>query len=404
MKIALVSDFFLDFVGGAQSSIHEQKAALEDAGHQVLLVAAARLNWATPLRATADGLRIRPWFTASGFEFPIIRSRPRLVGALRDYFEHNGVEIVHVQTEFGLAHAATTAARELGIPVVHTVHTFYWQTAGWWQSPLAPLLRRSLEAVTGQRLPRQRLSARASDNLLRNLTLNMALRVDAVISPSAHQARDLRDAGVSIPISTIPNPIARHTRQPLPLTVESASRPRLLWVARCVTEKRPLVFAAAAIEALERTGDAFEVDFVGDGSELAALRQLTDRNPHIHVHGMLPHVAVLDLIDASSVVALTSVDFDNQPMTIAEAVSRYRGVLYCDPKLSEGLQRAGYQAASVDSRGLADAIVHLVSSPEPLVALSAGAQLDSEVFSARAYVSSVVGVYSALQPAHAPVS
>jgi len=403
MKIALVSDFFLDFVGGAQSSIHEQKASLEDAGHQVLLVAAARLNWATPLRATAEGLRIRPWFTARGFEFPIIRSRPRLVGILRDYFQHNGVEIVHVQTEFGLAHAAAAAARELGIPVVHTVHTFYWQTAGWWQSPLAPLLRRSLEEVTGRRLPRQQLSDRASDNLLRNLTLNMALRVDSVISPSAHQADDLRAAGVSIPVHVIPNPIARHTRPPMVLTAERASRPRLLWVARCVMEKRPLVFAQAAIEALSRTANGFEVDFVGDGSELATLRQLTDGNPHIQVHGMLPHDDVLDLIDASSIVALTSVDFDNQPMTIAEAVSRYRGVLYCDPKLSEGLQRAGYQSESVDSHGLADAIVHLVSSPERLVALSAGAQLDSEVFSAQSYVSSVVGVYSSVKWSNASV-
>jgi len=394
MRIAIVSDFYLDYVGGAQSSIHEQQAALEAAGHTVYLVACARMSRRLRLRAGKSSLEIRPAYTVPGVILPVVGARKRLISTLHQYFANNNIDVVHLQTEFGLAHAATTAARELGLPVVHTVHTFYWQSAGWWQAVITPLLRIGLENVTGRRFPRLPFTRRPSDNLLRNLTLSMAWRADTVISPSAHQAQDLAAAGVDAPIVVVPNPIARSPRPAEQLTLDRVSSPRLLWVARCEPEKRPLVFAAAAIDALARTGNGFSVDFVGDGTELPALRALTANTPNIRVHGALDHNAVLDLIDDSSAVVLTSVGFDNQPMTIAEAVSRYRGVLYCDPRLSEGLGRAGFRSGTPDEKGLSSALVELASSPQILVDLSAGAHADSGMFSASTYVDAVMGVYA----------
>jgi glycosyltransferase involved in cell wall biosynthesis len=395
MRIAIVSDFYLDYVGGAQSSIHEQQAALEAAGHTVFLVACARMGRRSRLRAGDRSLDVRPAYTVPGVILPVVGARPRLIQTLNRYFAHNEIDVVHLQTEFGLAHAATTAARQLDLPVVHTVHTFYWQSAGWWQALITPLLRIGLENVTQRRFPRQRFTRRPSDNLLRNLTLSMAWRADTVVSPSAHQASDLAAAGVDAPIAVVPNPIARSPRPATEISGAQAEIPRLLWVARCEPEKRPLVFAAAVIDALARTSNGFSVDFVGDGSELSALRALAEGHNEIRVHGALGHEDVLDLIDQSSAVVLTSVGFDNQPMTIAEAVSRYRGVLYCDPRLSEGLGRAGFLSATPDSVGLADAIVELAASPDRLIALSAGAHADSGMFSAATYVDAIVDVYTA---------
>jgi glycosyltransferase involved in cell wall biosynthesis len=243
------------------------------------------------------------------------------------------------------------------------------------------------------KFPRQRFVDRPSDNLLRNLTLAMARRADIVVSPSAHQAEDLREAGVDGPITVVPNPIARSIRPATLLTAEQAARPRLLWVARCEPEKRPLVFAEAVLDALAKSGNAFEVDFVGDGSELAALRRITEGNDNIRVHGGLGHERVLELIDAASLVVLTSVGFDNQPMTIAEASSRFRGVLYCDPNLREGLANSGHLTATPDVAGISSSIVDLVTDPERLVALSAGAKTDSATFSAATYVERITDVY-----------
>ncbi|WP_165064194.1 glycosyltransferase family 4 protein [Marisediminicola senii] len=389
-SVAIVSDYFLDYVGGAQTSMREQKLALERAGHRVVRVSPVH-GPGRRVRRSADGILIRPFFTLPGVRLAVIPNSEKTRRTLRLFFERERVEVVHVQTEFGLAHAAADVAAELGIPVVHTVHTFYWASDDNWNAPLEPFIRWALNKALATTLPRQSITPRPVDNLLRNMVLQFALRADAVISPSAHQARDLEAAGVRAPIAIVPNPITTSPRPPLPLPV--GEPPRLLWVARCEGVKRPLIFAAAAVLALARTGNGFSVDFVGDGSQRAALQRLVLGHPQLRVQGSLPHDAVLDLMDAASVVVLSSVGFDNQPMTIAEAVSRERAILYCDPKLREGLLHAGYLADNPDVSGLADAIVDLVERPEKLRELSAGAALDGEQFSGERYVEGALAAF-----------
>jgi glycosyltransferase involved in cell wall biosynthesis len=384
MRIAIVSDYFLDYVGGAQSSIHEQKAALEEAGHEVLLIAHTRTG------SESVDLSVRPAFTVPGVQLAVSYSRPALIALLTDFFASRQVDVVHLQTEFGLAHAAIAAARRQGIPVVHTVHTFYWQSAGIGPTIVAPLMRLLLQRSTDCHFAVERYTGRPSDDLLRSLTAETAKLVDVVISPSEHQGADLATSGVQTPLVVVPNPIARAAR-PAALLADDAI-PRFLWVARCEPEKRPLVFAEAALAALGRA--EFEVDFVGDGSQLDELRRLTANAPGIRVHGNLGHDEVLQLIDDSSIVVLTSNGFDNQPMTIAESVSRYRGVLFCDPKLREGLRSSGYLSADPSPEALAEAIVDLSTRPGALQRLSVGAREDAAIFSAATYVERIMAAYA----------
>jgi len=388
LTVAIICDYFLDFVGGAQTSMRQQQLALESAGHDVVMVSAAR-GLGARVRPLADGIAVRPLATLPGLELPVIPNIERTRAALRRLFLREGVDVVHVQTEFGLAHAAADVAAELGLPVVHTVHTFYWASDGGWHAPIAPLARRLLRRLTGAEIPELPLSDRPVDGLLRNLTLAMAMRADAVVSPSAHQGRDLEAAGVPAP-SVVPNPIAVSPRPPVPLPTGPV---RFAWVARCEPIKRPIPFAEAAIAALRRTGGGFTVDFVGDGSERVALERLTGGHPELRVLGTLSHDRVLEAMDASSLVVLTSVGFDNQPMTIAEAVSRHRGILYCDPKLREGLLHAGFLADGHDAHGLADAIVRLVEHPELVHELSRGAAEDGGQFSPGGFVERISEVY-----------
>jgi glycosyltransferase involved in cell wall biosynthesis len=384
MRVAIVSDYFLDYVGGAQSSIHEQKASLLEAGHEVFLIAHTRAG------SGPVDLAVKPAFTIPGVQLAVSYNRAPLIAQLVAFFEEHAVDVVHLQTEFGLAHAAIAAARLQGIPVVHTVHTFYWQSAGVGPTVVAPLMRRMLQSATGTRFAVQPITGRPSDDLLRTLTAETAKLVDLVISPSEHQGADLAAAGVETPIVIVPNPIARSPR-PAALLADDAV-PRFLWVARCEPEKRPLVFAQAALQALSRA--SFEVDFVGDGSQLDDLRKLTADAPGIRVHGNLGHDAVLQLIDDSSLVVLTSHGFDNQPMTIAESVSRYRGVLFCDPKLREGLGSSGYLSADPSAEALADALVSLSTEKGALQQLSRGAKEDAVIFSAATYVERVMAAYA----------
>ncbi|MES2094231.1 MAG: glycosyltransferase family 4 protein [Actinomycetota bacterium] len=393
MTIAIVSDYYFDYVGGAQTSMRQQKLALEDAGHRVVIVSPARGLWAPRHQRSADGLLVKPLFRLPVLDLAVIPNNSRSVAALANYLRAEKVDVVHVQTEFGLAHVADAAAAKLHIPLVHTVHSFYWASEGPPQASVAWFIRWALQRVIGEKLPTIQFTPRKTDNLLRNLVLAMARRARQVVSPSKHQAQDLANAGVTGTITVIPNPIATTDIPSNPLTLDQAQRPSFLWVARCEPVKRPLYFARAAIAALARTDNGFTVDFVGEGSDLAALRKLAAGHPEIRVQGSLPHDEVLAMMDASAAVALTSLGFDNQPMTIAEAVSRERGVLYCDPKLKEGLLNSGYLSQTPDDAGLADAIVALVEDPSLLVGLSQGALIDRELFSPTNYAERIVEVY-----------
>lgn len=390
MRVAIVSDYYLDYVGGAQTSMLEQRAALIEAGHDVRMIASSR---SARGEVPGYGLELRPSWTVPGVILPVISAGRRTIALLTDYLRRERIDVVHLQTEFGLAHAAIDAARALGIRVVHTVHTFYWSSTGFGPTLAAPVMRAGLQYVLRRRIPVIRLTGRPSDDLLRSITAATAERADVVISPSSHQADDLRAAGVTTPIATVPNPITRAPSPARELTLDDVAVPRFVWVARCEPEKRPLVFAAAAIQALGRARTHFEVDFVGDGAQRAELEQLTAGHPSLRVHGSIHHDRVIELIDRGSMVALTSYGFDNQPMTIAEGSSRYRGILYCDERLSEGLERSGHLSATPDAAGLADAVVALVDDPERLLALSRGARLDSSTFSPAAYVERVLEVY-----------
>lgn len=373
--------------------MRQQQLALEAAGHDVVMVSAARGRGART-RPVVDGLTITPAFTLPGLELPVIPNIERTRRSLRRLFEAERIDVVHVQSEFGLAHAATDVAASLGIPVIHTVHTLYWASDDNWHAPLEPLIRRTLSRLTGASIPRVALTPRPVDNLLRNVTLAMAKRADAVISPSAHQGQDLQDAGITTEVTVLPNPVGTSSR---PAVALPDGPPSFLWVARCDVVKRPLPFAEAAIEALARTGNGFSVDFVGDGADRPALQKLVAGHPELRVRGALPHSDVLDLMDAASAVVLSSLGFDNQPMTIAEAVSRERGILYCDPKLREGLLHAGYLAANPEVSGLADALVELVQKPGLLQELSRGAAQDGAQFSPTTYVARFVALARALR-------
>lgn len=393
MRIAIVSDYFFDYVGGAQTSMRQQKLALEEAGHVVVLISPARGITGARFRPVHDGLQVKPLFRLPVLDLAVIPNSTRTVAALTRFLVAEKVDVVHAQTEFGLAHASAAAAARIGIPLVHTVHSLYWASGGAPQASVASGIRWGLEKVIGRKLPRVVLTDRPADNVLRNLVLAFARTAKQVVSPSAHQAHDLVAAGVTGTMSVIPNPIATSTTPSSVLTIAEATTPNFLWVARCEPVKRPIPFARAVIDALARTNGGFTVDFVGDGADLAALRKLVAGHPQIRVHGALPHAEVLALMDSSAAIALTSLGFDNQPMTIAEAVSRARGVLYCDPKLREGLEHSGYLSASPDDAGLADALVALVSDPGLLISLSVGATTDRQLFSAAHYVEQILAVY-----------
>ncbi|MBX3311354.1 MAG: glycosyltransferase [Microbacteriaceae bacterium] len=374
MRIAIISDYYLDYLGGAQVSMIAQKNALTDAGHQVFLLAPLK----PPNTAVPEWLN-RPSFRLKSLELPVFKNGKKIRSNLKEFFETNKIEVVHIQTEFGLANAAIGVANEMGLPVLHTVHTIYWQAPGKLQKPVATVMRALLRKVTGNSLVKMTISGSDIEKVLQDLTLNTANSVDAVISPSAHQLSDMQAAGVSSKAIVLTNPFTKPNSEPakpLPKTL-----PRIALIGRLVPEKRPLEFIKASVLAQKKID--FELKIIGDGPLLEQAKILA-KDANITFTGRLNSDLVQQEIDNSHCVAVVSYGFDNQPMTIIEAISRHRGVFYVDPKLTPIIEDAGFPTEP-DIQSMADGIVSLLKDAQ-LEKLSLAATTKSADFSPETFV------------------
>jgi len=395
VRIALVIDYALDYLGGAQSAFLDEAQVLDERGHEVAVIAPLR-----GLEAATRGLRgeilgVSARWTLPGADLPLIRSSPALRDELREAFLRLGIEAVHVHSEFGLAAAAIDAARELGLRTVQTVHTFYWTAPA--PSVLAPLAARLVAGfarrVRGFGITAAPLAASPLDAALRGITHSLALRVDAVVSPSAHQATALRSAGIEH-VVVIPNANAARSAPGVP--VRRVDGPlRVAWVGRIVAEKRPVVFAEAALLAARALGPgALRVEFIGAGPLLPRLRALRRAGAPIELAGRVPRPGVASRMRRAHLVALTSLGYDNQPVTIIEALHARRGVLVADPALREGLGTgAALRPATPDAAGIAALLVGLARDPEPVLAASAAAASGAYDFDPAQHVAALLDVY-----------
>jgi len=393
-RIVLVLDYSPDYLGGAQTAFASQVALLAENGHVVLAVTPPSRVFAEHCHAVgAEHLEIPARFTAPGLQLPYIRNTRRLRGRLGKLFTRWRPDAVHVHSEFGLCVAGIQTARQAGVPVVHTVHTVFWQAPGSAGRMLATGIRAGHRLLTGLHTPARPHGGRPADDALRGMTTAVARLADIVVSPSAHQADVLRSHGVA-DVRVIPNSVA---------DIASAEPPvqpplRILWAARCEPEKRLLEFLDAVALAQRRLQPGrIEVEVAGEGSLLAAARRRGV--PGATFLGRVPHERIGELLSRNHLLAVTSNGFDNQPMTIVEAIGAGRGVLVCDPRLREGLSTAGF-LCDPEPVGMAEAIVRLANEPATVRALCEAAASETE-FSPAGFLRRLDEAYDAARE-HAP--
>jgi glycosyltransferase involved in cell wall biosynthesis len=338
-----------------------------------------------------------------GLQLPVIRNSPALRARLRSWLRDHRTEVVQLHSEFGLAAAAVDVAGELGLPVVHTVHTFFWQTGLPAQRVLGAAVERFHRWLTGwpQDVPPAGLADRAGDAALRAMTWRVAHRAALVISPSDHQAERLRAAGIG-PVRTIPNTLAG---QPEPSAPPPFGPVKIIWAGRCGPEKRLLPFIRAAVRAVDRVGaDRLSITVAGDGEQLSAARRIARDHGAIRFLGRRPHAEIVRLLRDHHLLALTSYGFDNQPMSIVETVLAGRGVLYCDPRLTEGTTAAGDHPAPgilTDGPGeaaLTERLIQLAESPDRVAAACRGAVAARAIFQPESFLTKINEAYRSVRP------
>ncbi|MCS3442172.1 glycosyltransferase family 4 protein [Microbacterium phyllosphaerae] len=401
MNVALVCDYSLNYMGGAQSVFLDEAELFRNAGERVLVVAPQ--SGGAPLHpALRSSTALIPTLGAiPGARLPVVLNSKSLRRRLRRLFREHRIDIVHIHSEFGLTAAAAAVAHELGIPVVHTVHTFYWSAPrlGPLDRVAGAVIRGVAGLVRGAKLRAEAEADTAVDAALRSVTLEASLNATRVISPSAHQGRALAAAGVK-DAAVIANPArAGRTRKSVPLTTVDGPL-CILWVGRVAPEKRLLEF----LEAVERAGVAvgagtIEVTVVGDGPLLAdakkAARTVAQRTGNrVRFTGRVDRNEVSRLMGKSHLVALTSHGFDNQPVVVVEAFDVARSVLYVDPRLEEGLAEAGILCSGPDVGGMATTLIELVREPSIVIHRSAQTVAASRRFAPENHLAQVRTVWA----------
>lgn len=398
MRVALMCDYSLEYLGGAQTAFIQQARVLADAGHHVTVIA-PRPMAPLPELENQSGIDLQPVdfpLTLPGVGLPLIANtaavRRRVAAILAD----SGAQVLHSHSEFGLTRAGFTAARGLGLPVVQTVHTFFWQALGPFQAPAARGLRLFYRWLTQAGMSNIALGERAVDTALRNMTLTTALLADAVVSPSAHQGGRLREAGLA-DVVVIPNTF-RIDEEATPVPARSPMEPlKLAWIGRCVEEKRLLPFIESIRRATQLAGPGrFEVTVIGDGLQLGQARHAARSVPEVAFLGRVDGSTVREHIARSHLTCLTSHGFDNQPMTVVESILLGRGVFYVDPKLREGLSTCGVLAESPEVEDMARALVRIADEPRIAEELSAAAATAAREFLPSSFAAASVALYGRL--------
>lgn len=340
--VLLVCDYSLAYLGGAQTAFVRQADALAGEGVPVVVLApdADELNAqgvttvAPPRRGTIPVL-----------DLPLLGRARSLDPLVAETVRRYDVGAIIVHSEFALAAAALAVGKRLGIPVLHTVHTFFWRAPGA-LAPFAPLVSWVHSTLTGIRRGKRYAGSHPLNNALRTMTLRIAQRADIVLSPSCHQAEALRKAGAGR-VEAFSN-----VAQSLQVSKPHADGPlRLLWVARFAPEKRVEVALEAMRAVVAQLGEErVHLDVIG-GTHRPV--------PSVTFHGSVPGERVAQLLDAADAALITSLGFDNQPMVALEAFAHGRPVIVSDPVLGGEFGDAALLTATPDAEGLAELILRV---------------------------------------------
>lgn len=393
----MVTDYYLPTLGGVQTVIKAHREELERAGHEVRVFAPARAASADP------GVVRLP--TARGFApdgYPFAWPPRRVAEVLRHELAAMQADVVHVHTEMFAALGAFRAARDLGLPIVQTMHgriDVYTRAV----LPAAPVTTTILAALHRRGIPHRASGIDGSAAYARTRTARRMWRLmvsqadaaDRVIVPSAHFASKLLAQGVRTPITVLSNGLEDSVLdaigEPSPGLVEHDGPLRVLWCGRLSPEKRPEVFVEAIAEL-----DGVRAEMYGDGIARGRIARLAARLPsdRLRVHGAVPQRRVLDAMRTADVLVSSSLDFDNQPMVLLEGVAAGLPVVIADPDLAEMLPADGHMIADTpDARGLARALRMLRDDPQRRIEMRRAAIAHRSITAQRTHRDGLVAVY-----------
>ena len=274
MRVLFVSDVYFPRVNGVSTSIRTFRGDLARLGVDTMLVAPAYPN--APADTDASIIRVPSGGVPRDPEDRRFLGRPLRAALNADLAAK--IDLVHIHTPFIAHYAGVRFAREHGLPVVATYHTFFED----YLHHYVPILPRGIGRF-----------------LARRFTLSQCDDVAALISPSAPMREALLAYGVQVPIEVLPTglPAESFVRGDGPKFRAQfhlpASRPLLLYVGRVAYEKNIDFLLRMFVRVRAQRPDALFV-IAGEGPALGHLGKVA------RDLGVAEHVRFIGYLDRNT--------------------------------------------------------------------------------------------------------
>lgn len=325
MRIGLFTDTYLPDINGVVSSTVILRNALQRAGHTVFVVT----NHPGGGIEMEDGVLQLPGLTLKGL-YGYKMSSPFQLRA-DAYIKNMNLDVVHLQTNFGVGIYGQTIAHSLGIPLVNTYHTMYEDYTHY----INPKGYQGFERI--------------SREAIRAASRNMCNHCQAIISPSVKTKEILTEYGVEAPIYVVPtgldltafSGVHEHPDTIAEYRAKVTEDPEariFLFLGRIAKEKTLEI----PIEAFRKCQDPrMHLAIVGAGPDEDYYRALAADHPRIHFLGKSDPSQVPFWYAAADAFVSASLS-ETQGMTYLEAMATGRMVFgrrdeVLDDLLQEGI-------------------------------------------------------------------
>jgi len=389
MRIALFTDIYLDIPGGIPSSIKAQKSALQKLGYQVTIFCPGGQtnNTEKDLYIVPTHRLLRP------NQAPLAKRPKKILHSIKkeypvfsDYFD-----LVHVHYEASCSIAGVKLAKEYKLKLIQTMHgrediAINTNLPAPTKYLVAKLLNTMHSISLGRLSSKTERLPKKDSFLIKNsvcqnmwqLMVRQANLADAVISPSAHFAKNLKHYGVKKPIHVISNGVDDSYLQNLSFSIRlfKPNEPlRIIWNSRLSKEKRILPFLQSVANSKHK--DRIDLTIIGDGNQMQEAKNFAKshlQSSQIKFLGIIPHEQIFNFIQNQHISVINSYGFDTQGMTILEAVACGLPILYADPAMDEVVPEHGGLRSPNDSvAAMTDTIDQLFAHPALIEEMSKNA-------------------------------
>lgn len=382
MRILMISDVYFPRINGVSTSIQTFRRGLHAAGHETVLIAPEY-----PAQYSDAGqeriIRVPSRYLPRDPEDRIMKQGA--LKALRPELKRGGFDLVHIQTPFLAHYYGVSVARELGVPVLETYHTYFEE----YLHHYVPVIPRSMMRF-----------------IARRFTVSQCSALDALVVPSRAMQGALEDYGVQCPMHIIPTGMEMERfaggdgsrfRERLGIPLD---RPTLVHVGRIAHEKN-IDFLLRMFVRVVKRNPATMLVVAGEGPALEHCKSYVESlqlGTNVRFVGYLSRERELpDCYSAGDLFVFSS-KTETQGLVLLEAMACGTPVVSTAYMGTADIVKPerGARVAPDDEEGFASLVLELIDDPARRREMTVHAREYAATWSASAMAARMVELYSAM--------